>query len=448
MSAIWSAIRTSERRHPLDSAGRCGLDGWHNVFPLGAFMNRFAFLSLGLSLGCSSEPTATAPEPAQPAASLDAEEAVEVAVEAAAEVQPAGESHYPEALIELLKADRVEALAERVDYPLDRPFPLSKVRSSADFIARYSEIFDPEFKQSIIDSRPEQWEHFGWRGRAYGGLWVQETEDRIRAINHESAAEEAQRLALLSDIRALIHPSLKDFSQPLAYLETTKFKIWVEALEGDRLRYAAWSRRLSLADEPDLILEGVEEAMAGSMGGVTYVFVNGDVRYTVLPSGSPKTGHPSISVTQDGVPLLEQEARWVDLAGVLADPLPGPKTYTPTGRETLTAPVSMPPVAEPEWFEAFLEAHGFVLLDRVHTDSLEGDDPVPFGEHPGVTHRWTIGGCNTVEAFWLFASYSHADWFPAPDSPDLTWRALDEDGLEQASMEDPSASEYAWDDLL
>lgn len=188
--------------------------------------------------------------------------------------------------------------------------------------------------------------------------------------------------------------------------------------------------------------------MTGSMGGVTYVFDNGNVRYAVEPSGSPKTGHPSIAVTQDGTILLEQEARWVDLAGVLADPLPSPKTFTPTGKETLTAPVSVTPTGDREWFEDFLEAHGFVLLERVHTDSLEGDDPIPYGEHPGVTNRWTIGGCSTVEAYWLFATYSHAAWFPAPDAPGLTWRAGEEDGLEQASMENPDAAEYAWADQV
>jgi hypothetical protein len=353
---------------------------------------------------------------------------------------------YPEQVITLMREGRIEALAERVRYPLKRTFPLSSLWQPADFVERYDEIFDEAYRQKIIASTEGSWNHFGWRGRSYEGLWVDEDEDIIRAINHESPAEEARRLALIESIRAILHPSLQDFAEPLEYMETAKFKIWIDKTADGSYRYASWSRRFSLSGEPDLVLTGGSLELSGSMGGKIYTFTNGDVQYQVFASGSAKSGRPYITVEQGGKQLLRQEGQWVDLATVVADPSPGPDTFAPTGRETLQSYVAMESTTYWSGVETFLKAHRLTLLEHSRIDSLEGNDPVPYGEHPSVTETYTIGSCNTVEAFWVLAAYLSADWYPQPSSPSLVWKDHYEPGQESAGMANPNQPEYLWDD--
>jgi hypothetical protein len=393
------------------------------------------------------EPARRSPEPQQPDPSEPSEPS-----EPSAQPEPGEQPElalYPEKVITLMREERIEELAQLVRYPLKRPFPLSRLWQPADFVERYDELFDPAYRAKIIASEPGHWNHHGWRGRTYEGLWVYEDEDIIRAIARESPAEKARRLALVEQVRGVIHPSLQDFAEPLVYIETTKFKIWLDRLADGTRRYASWSRGKPLSAEPDLVLSGGELQMVGSMNNEIHTFQNGDTTYQVFPSGHPKFGWPYIEVRQGDDLLLEQPARWVDLASVVADPMPGPVTFTPTGRETLSEMVRMPGKSDIERVRGLVLAHGFVLLAHELHDSLDGDDPVEPGKHPGIRNTFIIGGCNTVEAHWIFASFTGGYWFPLPDAAELQWSdAGDSDGqkgLEVGRMESPNVEK--WDTL-
>ena len=348
------------------------------------------FFLLSTQMACTGASTGeVTPQPATPAEVTPAEATPSVeplldtpaptAVEASA---------YPEQVITLMREGRVEELAERIRYPLVRPFPLDRVREPAAFVERYDEIFDEAYREKIVNSEPSDWGGFGWRGRSYEGMWVAEDEDIIHTLNHESPAEEARRLALNEAIRGVLHPSLRDFTEPVLYMETTKFKIWVEAREDDTHRYAAWSRRKALSDEPDLVLEG-SSSSHGSMRLVNYDFQSGDYTYTVDPR-SMKSGMPGITVEQGGTELLEQEGRWVSMASVVADPAPGPLTFTLTGKETLQAYTAMPRGDEPTNVQDFLETNGLILLEHQLTTDPDPNPGNPYESRILTTRSYTI----------------------------------------------------------
>ena len=396
----------------------------------------------------SAEPVVTEPVVTEPFDAVQALAPVVPERESPASDMPESE-RYPEQVITLMREGRVAALAERVRYPLKRPFPLSRLRQPADFVARYHQIFDEAFQAKIIASKPNQWSHYGWRGRAYEGLWVDEDEDIIQAIAHESSAEKADRLALVEQVRAVLHPSLQDFAAPLVYIETTKFKIWLDRTADGTRRYASWSRSKPLSAEPDLVLSGGALERVGRMNDEIHTFRNADATYQVFPSGDPKSGWPYIEVRQGDQLLLEQSARWVDLATVVADPMPGPLSFVPTGRETLQSFMEPSGSSALERMRSLLAPHGMVLLSHGHYDSLEGDDPVRPNAHPGEENTFIIGGCNVVEAYWILASFTRGTWFTPPDAASLQWSDAPDrpgaTGLERASVDSPNVEQ--WDTL-
>lgn len=59
---------------------------------------------------------------------------------------------------------------------------------------------------------------------------------------------------------------------------------------------------------------------------------------------------------------------------------------------------------------------------------------------------YTIGSCNTVEAFWVLAAYRSIDWYPQPNSPSLVWKDHYVSGQESVWTNNPNQPEYIWDD--
>ena len=354
--------------------------------------------------------------------------------------------HFPAEFVQWVREGNVEALAQHVHYPLVRPFPLSRVWGPQDFVARYDELLEPAFRQRLGASTPTDWESFGWRGRSFEGVWVSEDEPVLRRLTRMSRAEEAAQQALHDQLHSIVHASLNDFVRPRVYLETPTHKHWIDEAQGGELRYAAWTRDLSLSDPPTVFLKGGSYDTMGTMRLDVYAFTEADATLKVFPSGHPKTGLPYIERHREGMPSTDEMAQWVDLAPLVQDPGPGPLSFTPTGRESLTSVTEADGDSDEARVRALLAPHRFVLLRHDAFDSLEGDDEPAYGEHPGVRDTFLIGGPNTVEAFWLFASFERASWMRTPDDEAVQWEdAPPELGFknhEWARMEHPKVGEW------
>ena len=121
---------------------------------------------------------------------------------------------------------------------------------------------------------------------------------------------------------------------------------------------------------------------------------------------------------------------------------------SPADTDRLQGAADIDPGALETAFVAFLSEHAITLIEKTHTDSIDGDDPVPDGEHPSIKTSYRIGPCSPAEAWWIFASYNGADWYPTPDAATLPWSSEEADGEEQATVENPDKSKHEWTDQV
>lgn len=215
-------------------------------------------------------------------------------------------------LIVLFKENKKAQIAELVNYPIKREYPIPAIRNKEDFIARFDDVFDASIKQTIIQSDPmKDWDEVGYRGIMLhqGEIWI-DTDGKIIAINYQSNLEKEKQKALVDADKEKLHPSLVNFKKPTYILETSKFRIRIDQLKDNTYRYAAWPISKGMNEKPDLILTKGEWLMEGSGGNHRIVFKNGVYKYecAVIVLGEEGAPPAMLTVYKEEKEILSQEA--------------------------------------------------------------------------------------------------------------------------------------------
>ncbi|SHF25910.1 hypothetical protein [Pedobacter caeni] len=186
--------------------------------------------------------------------------------------------------INCVKSGNRKKLADKIAFPFERQYPIPDIKNKTEFLRRYKEVFDDQLIKMILDSKPSaDWTDVGWRGIMLfrGDLWL-DYDGRLVAVNYQSEAEKKKRTALIEMEKNQLHRSIKQFEIPVQLLETSKFKIRIDDLGEGNYRYASWSLKNKMSDQPDLILKNGKFISEGSGGNHRFEFKSGDYVYDCL----------------------------------------------------------------------------------------------------------------------------------------------------------------------
>ncbi|MBE8727620.1 hypothetical protein [Flavobacterium hungaricum] len=217
--------------------------------------------------------------------------------------------------IQEVKSGDKEAIAKRVRYPLKRDYPIPSIKNKTDFIKRYNEMFDKVLTEKITQSDPaKNWEEVGWRGIMLnqGDMWM-DTDGKIIAINYQSEVEKKQKNALIAAQKKSVHASISKFKEPVAVIETSKFRIRIDDLGNNNYRYASWSVKKKMTDTPDLIIENGTFFADGTGGNHHFEFKKGNFRYEChfIVLGERGTAPAMLFIYQSEKEILSQDAKIV-----------------------------------------------------------------------------------------------------------------------------------------
>lgn len=218
-------------------------------------------------------------------------------------------------LIDNIRSENKSAVADLINYPLYREYPIPSVKSKQEFIRRYSEIIDENLKQIIIISMPaKDWSKMGWGGfmLSNGKLWLNEN-GQVIAINYQSNVEKALLDKLILADKKSIHPSISKYYKPVYVLETSKFRIRIDDLGNSKFRYSSWSKTKSMSDKPDLILCNGNMEYDGSIGNQNFIFENGEYIYKCMIIVTREENSPPaiLSIQKGEKEILSQDAKIV-----------------------------------------------------------------------------------------------------------------------------------------
>src|SRR5690606_7118910 len=144
----------------------------------------------------------------------------------AQDLKPEYQKFISKFILEVKNGDK-DAIAKRIKFPFKREYPIPPVKDKADFVKRYNQIFDKVLIEKITKSNPSKdWSEVGWRGIMLnqGDLWI-DTDGKIITINHQSDEELKLENSLIAAQKKNVNSSISNFKEPVAILETSKFRI-------------------------------------------------------------------------------------------------------------------------------------------------------------------------------------------------------------------------------
>lgn len=214
--------------------------------------------------------------------------------------------------INCIKSKDVATLSGLVNYPLRRNYPIPSISDSAEFVARFSEVFDDSLVSLISNSNVKKdWSEVGWRGImiANGALWL-DSDGKLIRVNYQSEVENVKEKELIEKDRNSLYPALQDYEKPELILETKKFRIRIDEMQDGTYRYASWNIIKPMSEEPEIVLKNGIVNFLGSGGNHEYVFTNEEYKYicSVNILGMEESAPADLTVMKGRKKVFQQDA--------------------------------------------------------------------------------------------------------------------------------------------
>lgn len=212
--------------------------------------------------------------------------------------------------------------AKEVGYPLQRPYPLKDIQNEAEMKDYYGIIVDDSLRNVVVNSGPEDWQKYGWRGYSLDDgfyIWVDES---VYAVDYVSGKERqiidsllrVEKNSLPSQIRNGWEPVLTLISDDGANIYRIDRKVATEADSAPLYRLSVYDLsgdKVDLGKMPETLLEGHIE-IEGSASVVSYVFPQKDGKEYVIYPDDPTEGTPTMTLP-DGTEKTLRKQPWHEL---------------------------------------------------------------------------------------------------------------------------------------
>ncbi|MDE5807298.1 MAG: hypothetical protein K2H76_04220, partial [Muribaculaceae bacterium] len=219
-------------------------------------------------------------------------------------------------IVKAVATDDSVSFSSRVNYPLERPYPLRDIADEKEMKAYYPVLVDDSLKKVLANSAPAEWSESGWKGwtvRDGQYLWI---DGDIYEVDYISAKEKTMKDSLVRKEKESLPPNLRSGWLPEWVMEDvaegTVYRIDAdsvsassdrEIVEGGPYRLAVYKKGSDLRRNPERILRGMRR-MEGSAGTVSYYFSEtpitastDSVEYTIelysAETGGPRLYHRS-----------------------------------------------------------------------------------------------------------------------------------------------------------
>lgn len=191
-------------------------------------------------------------------------------------------------IVSAVASDDSSGFSSKVNYPLERPYPLKDINNETEMAAYYKVMVDDSLKNVIAGSTKSDWSENGWRGWTVKDGQYLSVDGEIYEVNYVSAREKSIKDSLVKREKSLLPANLAKGWMPEWVMEDLAegkvYRIDADSLaliaakespivEGGEYRLSIYSKGGDLRKNPERILRG-RRKMGGSIGNVNYYFDN------------------------------------------------------------------------------------------------------------------------------------------------------------------------------
>lgn len=169
-------------------------------------------------------------------------------------------------MLAILNNDKSD-VASRVNYPLNRVYPLRNIKDSAQMVRYFDVIFDDSIKNVLRNMTVKSWDFHNYKGTTFAnGEYIWTEGSRITGINYYSEREQSMLDGLRKQEIASLDKSLQGDWFPVMCLrdidDGTIFRVDSHNSDysdnyGDEIRMAIYDEGKDLHGKPSRVLMGV-----------------------------------------------------------------------------------------------------------------------------------------------------------------------------------------------
>jgi hypothetical protein len=182
---------------------------------------------------------------------------------------------YYKNIIKLINQDKIDELADLIQFPISRKNPIPDILSKDEFKAYYSILIDSAFKKKLSSFNEsvifEHYDNYGLVGDKFSGDICINEKGKILSFNYSSKAEQKLQEKITKEIQAQIYPGVNQWKENILVCENEKYLIRID-YTNEGLRLVAWAVGKKISEKPDLLLKHGDEEARGTQGGFTYTF--------------------------------------------------------------------------------------------------------------------------------------------------------------------------------
>ncbi len=202
---------------------------------------------------------------------------------------------------------RKEAVAKQVAFPLERCSYFGYIiHDQKEFISSFDTIFDSKQIEEFQKSKWEYiftpvYEYYYLHGSGYLGGF---SDEGILYLTYIQLSETEQQYIkeLIEKEKQTLHISLRNYMEPVCTILAGKYRIRIDRMPDNELRYASWKKDAEISAAPDLVILGGKTW--GNRWGTNYDFKNGEYEYSLSDYICADEG-PYFMVSKNNQTILE-----------------------------------------------------------------------------------------------------------------------------------------------
>ena len=178
-----------------------------------------------------------------------------------------------------IRNGRVDAIADQIEFPQCRSaFPEYVISTKEDFKKNFDIVFDEQQIETFLSS---DWRYYYGVLLNDAGFTGHFDDDGVLVLEHIplSDSEWTHVDDLVQKSRATLHPSIRDFQQPVLLMTAGKYLVRIDAMREGKFRYACWDKGTDQSIKPALVLYDGE--LFSTPYYTSYTFENAGYEYHI-----------------------------------------------------------------------------------------------------------------------------------------------------------------------
>lgn len=209
-------------------------------------------------------------------------------------------------------SNRIDVVAKQISYPLCRNEYFNYIIDSEEvFRQKFYSIFDENQKKSFCELNwrclyikylMDDGGYYSWQASGFCGYFNDNGIFYLDIIPLSNVEKKFIK-QLIEEEKLSLHTSIRNYKEPVCLIHVDKYRIRIDRMHDESIRYTSWKTNAPISAEPDIIIYNGKTF--GNRWHTTFEFTNAGHEYIL--TDAKLYGSPVLSITKGDTVLFETD---------------------------------------------------------------------------------------------------------------------------------------------